>query len=92
MMMTMMQTAMRPILLSFMLCIALLGCGKVNTENYNKLQAGMSYAEVQQILGTPSRCSDVLTMKNCTWGDERRYINVSFVGDKVVLFTSENIR
>jgi len=75
-----------------LLAASLAACSKVTVENYNRLEPGMPYATVQQILGKPTRCSDVLTVRSCTWGDDRRNITVNFVVDQVVLFTSENIR
>ncbi|MFN3984084.1 MAG: hypothetical protein ACK4KV_01265 [Rhodocyclaceae bacterium] len=70
----------------------LTACSKVTMNNYNKLKIGMRYTEVVQVLGGPSSCSDVLTVKNCTWGDDKRFINVSFVADQVILFNAENLR
>lgn len=74
------------------LSLVLAACSKVTVENYNKLEPGMPYAKVQELLGKPTRCNDILTVKNCVWGDDKSNINVSFVADQVVLFTSENIR
>lgn len=67
-------------------------CSKLTVENYDKLKVGMSYDEVKNILGAPERCSEMLGVKSCTWGDDKRHINVNFVGDQVVIFTAENIR
>lgn len=39
------------------LCVVLTACSKINQENYSKLKAGMSKAEVEQLLGTPAECS-----------------------------------
>ena len=74
------------------LAILLAACGKLSVENYDKLKIGMPYNEVKQILGPPAQCSDVLGVKSCAWGDDKRYINVNFLGDQVVIFTAENIR
>lgn len=74
------------------LSLGLAACSKVTVENYNKLEPGMRYVTVQEILGKPTKCSDILTVKNCVWGDDKSNINVSFVADQVILFTSENIR
>lgn len=80
------------LIILFTLSAALVACSKVTVENYNKLEPGMRYATVQELLGKPTRCSDILTVKNCVWGDDKSNINVSFVADQVVLFTSGNIR
>jgi hypothetical protein len=80
-----------------LLCIAVLtlalgACSKLTVENYDKLKVGMSYDEVKTLLGTPEKCSDVLTVKSCTWGDDKRFVQVSFVADQVILFNSSNLR
>lgn len=84
-------------ILTRLLCAAALGlvaaaCSKVTVENYDKIKVGMTYGEVKQLLGAPNQCSDVMTVKSCTWGDEKRHVQVSFVADQVVLFNSENLR
>lgn len=78
--------------LALMLIAALLGCSKLSTENYDKLKMGMSFAEVRTLLGDPTRCDDLMTVRSCTWGDENRHVNVSFVADQVVLFNATNLR
>lgn len=74
------------------LALLLAACSKLTVENYDRLKVGMRYEEVKQILGTPEKCSDVLTVKSCTWGDDKRFIQVNFVADQVVLFNSSNLR
>lgn len=73
------------------LLLVMLGCSKVTLENYNKISVGMSYGEVTQLIGSPDECDDVMGVRNCLWGDEKRSINISFVGDKVLLFASNNL-
>lgn len=68
------------------------GCSRLTMDNYNKIKGGMPYDEVVSILGKPEKCSDVIGMRSCVWGDEKKSINVSFVGDKVLLFSANNIR
>lgn len=72
--------------------LLLAACSRLTVENYDKLRVGMRYDEVKQILGAPEKCSDVLTVKSCTWGDDKRFIQVNFVADQVVLFNSSNLR
>ena len=74
------------------LALLLAACSKLTVENYDKIKVGMPYQEVKQLLGPPAKCGDVLGVKHCTWGDEQRHIDVSFIGDQVVIFTAENIR
>ena len=74
------------------LAISLFGCSKLSLENYNKLKVGMPYEEVQTILGKPASCSEALFTRNCTWGDEKRNVAVVFVGGKVMLLSSTNLK
>ncbi len=74
------------------LATLLVGCSKLNRENYDKLRVGMGYKETVAILGKPDSCSDTLVAKSCTWGNDRKYITVNFIGDKVILFLSKNLK
>ena len=67
-------------------------CSKLTVENYDKLTMGMTYNEVKQLLGAPDKCSDLLAVKSCTWGNDARNVQVNFVADQVVLFNSANLR
>jgi hypothetical protein len=80
------------IVLAMSLFLVLLGCSKLTVENYDKIAVGMSYDEVTQLLGAPDACDDVMGVRNCKWGDETRSVNVSFVADKVLLFSSSNLK
>ncbi len=84
------QTARRALLP--LLLIALAACSKVTAENYDKLKSGQSYDEVKGLLGDPARCDETLGMRVCRWGDDKRSINVNFVGGKAVLFSAENLK
>ena len=67
------------------------GCSKVNQENYQKLSMGMDYKTVISILGEPTHCDSLLNANNCTWGDETKNINIKFIGDKVIFYTSSGL-
>ena len=67
-------------ILSASLLLAILGCNKLTTENYDQLLLGMNYDEVVSLLGKADECGGAIGIKNCTWG------KVSFAGDKVVVF------
>lgn len=71
--------------------IALVGCGKINKENYDKLSVGMDYAEVTNVIGDPDNCKEVLGTKRCTWGDDAKYIKVSFIADKATVFSNSGL-
>lgn len=70
----------------------LAACSKVNQENYSKLAAGMSKAEVENLLGAPAECAGALGMTSCTWGDDKAYISVQYAGDKVMLFSGKGLK
>lgn len=73
------------------LAAMLVACDRLTLENYGKIKSGMSYDEVKGILGPPTKCSEALGIRICNWGDEKQHINVSFVGDKVVLTAADNL-
>lgn len=72
--------------------LALGGCTRLTAENYDKLRAGMSFAEVKKIIGTPTICDDVMTLKRCVWRSDDRSITVGLASDKVVWLNAENLR
>lgn len=76
-------------LLSF--CVLLAACSKISQENYSKIKAGMSKAEIEQLLGKPTECSGALGMSSCTWGDQKTFISVQYAADKVVLHTGQGL-
>jgi outer membrane protein assembly factor BamE (lipoprotein component of BamABCDE complex) len=82
---------MRMIVLPVLLAL-LFGCSKLTVDNYAKLKVGIEYSEVVRILGKPDSCSEALFVKNCVWGNEQKNITVNFLGDKVMLSTSRNIK
>lgn len=69
------------------------GCAdKVTLENYGKLKTGQTYEEVQQIVGAPMRCDEVLGIRSCSWGDEQRGFNVNFVGGQAILMSARGLK
>jgi hypothetical protein len=80
------------LLLALPLLALLLGCSKVTMANYAKIKRGLTYDQVVAILGKPDNCSEALFVRSCVWGDEKSNITVNFMADKVVLFTSRNIK
>ena len=61
--------------------LALTACGKINQDNYAKLSAGMSKAEVEALLGSASECSGAVGLTSCSWGD-----------DKVMMFSGSGLK
>ena len=72
--------------------LALTACGKINQDNYAKLSAGMSKAEVEALLGSASECSGAVGLSSCTWGDNKSYISVQFAADKVMMFSGSGLK
>jgi len=63
----------------------------VTNENYRKIRVGMTYPEVVQLLGEPAKCDSLLTARSCTWGSKGKTIDIQFVADQVVLFSSKGL-
>ncbi|MHB0974822.1 MAG: hypothetical protein ACYC0P_11320 [Thiobacillus sp.] len=74
------------------LLLTMLGCSKLTLENYSKITVGMQYDEVTRLIGTPDKCDDVMGVRSCQWGDEKRSIQVNFVAGKALLFSSSNLK
>jgi len=72
--------------------LTLAACSKVNQENYSKLAAGMTKAEVENLLGSPAECSGAVGLTSCTWGDDKTGISVQFAADKVMLFSGTGLK
>ena len=78
------------VLLSMLVLVA--ACSKVNVENYDRLKAGMTFAEVKQLLGEPTKCDEVIGVRSCEWGDATRQITVNLAADHVVLFSAKGLK
>lgn len=74
------------------LSLILLGCSKLTLENYSRITVGMRDDEVAHLIGPPDRCDDVMGVRACLWGDEKRSIHVNFVAGRVLLFSSSNLQ
>ena len=72
--------------------LALSGCSKLNKENYDKLEMGMSQKEVEAILGSADNCGKPLGTLACTWGNEEaKHVKIVFMGNKAVTFNYEGL-
>jgi len=80
------------VLLSLALCFLFVSCGNLSQENYQKIKAGMSYQEVEKILGSGPSCDTTLGVKTCTWGTAEKHVKVEFVGDKVVMHSAKGLK
>jgi hypothetical protein len=84
---------MRPhLMLILSASLLLTACSKVNQDNYAKLEAGMSKAAVESLLGKASECSGAVGMSSCIWGDEKTSISVQFAGDSVLMFSGKGLK
>lgn len=66
-------------------------CSKVTLENYEQIQVGMDKKQIEAILGNASQCDEKTLHTNCTWGDDSKNIKVTFVADKVTLFSEQGL-
>jgi len=72
-----------------MMCLFLISCNKVNRANFERIQEGMSMAEVVEILGEPDDASQIdlsfVAGAAAKWEDEKtgRKISVQFLNGKV---------
>lgn len=71
--------------------LLLAACSKVNNENYEVLSVGMDYSDVETLLGSPDECDETLGMKQCTWGNDTKNINIKFVADKVTIYSKKGL-
>jgi hypothetical protein len=75
------------------LCFLVVACGNsLSQENYNKIKVGMSYQEVEKILGANPTCDSAVGVKNCTWGTAEQHVKVQFVADKVALHSAKGLK
>jgi hypothetical protein len=75
------------------MCFLVVACGNnLSQENYNKIKAGMSYQEVEKLLGSNPTCESAMGVKSCTWGTAEKHIKVQFVADKVTLHSAKGLK
>lgn len=79
------------VIICFICTFFLISCSRVNNDNYRKIAVGMQYSQVIAILGNPTQCNAVLNAKDCSWGSRSKSIDIKFVGDKVIFFSSSGL-
>ena len=67
------------------------GCNNLSTEKYDQLRIGMEYDAVVSLLGRADECEGAMGVKSCTWGDEKKFIQIGFAGDKVIVFSGHGL-
>jgi hypothetical protein len=79
------------VMLTLMLCLQLTACSNLTQENYDKIKMGMSFQEVEKLLGSAAACDSAMGMKSCTWGDKDKYVKIQFMADKVVIHAGKGL-
>lgn len=82
---------MNKLLATAALTLLLTACGKINSDNYSKLESGMSKEDVVAILGEPNACESALAFETCRWGDDDKNIEVRFAADNLLAKTAEGL-
>jgi outer membrane protein assembly factor BamE (lipoprotein component of BamABCDE complex) len=81
---------LRAVALGMVICMSLASCSsfKISQENFEKIQTGMSLAQVTAILGEPTESSSVdvavFSGTASTWKAAGVTITIQFVNGKVV--------
>ena len=79
-------------MLILLLCLQAAGCSRLTQEHYDKITMGMSFEEVEKLLGSGATCDSAMGMKSCTWGDKDKYVKIQFLADKVVIHTAKGLK
>ncbi len=80
------------ITLILFLNLLLTACSSLTQENYDKIQLGMSFQEVEKLLGSGPTCDSAMGIKSCTWGSAGKFVKIQFVADKVVLHMAKGLK
>jgi len=68
-------------------------CSKITMENYHKLETGMKYDEVTDIIGSPDSCDEKLGVRSCHWGNpEGTSIKARFVKETAIFFSHKDLK
>lgn len=86
---------LRAVALSITIACLLWGCSKVTPENYAKLKTGMSRTEVHTLLGPPKTAEGAglmgISLDNEVFTGSKSQVKVTYVADKLVLKTMEDL-
>lgn len=85
--MTLWPSLFRPLSL-LLACAVLVACSsRVNQDNFDQIQTGMTFEEVKSILGKPDESSSAsfgtISGGTATWKHDNTVVTVQFVNDKV---------
>ena len=74
-------------LIAVSLCLLLIACTRVNQENYDKVTSGMTYDQVINILGEPTKTTQLglgeLSTTTAIWECQNAKVVIQFFNDKV---------
>ncbi len=84
--------ALAAAMLILLLGLQVTGCSNLTQENYDKIKTGMSFQEVEKLLGSGPICDSAMGMKSCTWGDKDKYVKIQFMADKVVIHAAKGLK
>lgn len=72
---------------ALLFALALAACTRITQQNYDRVQEGMSEAEVVSILGKPDESSEVMLLRvkavNSQWKGGEHTVLVQFVNGRV---------
>jgi hypothetical protein len=74
-----------------LLAMSLTACSSLTQENYEKIKVGMSFPEVEKLLGSGPTCDSAMGMNSCTWGNADKFVKIQFVSDKVILHVAKGL-
>ncbi len=72
--------------------VSLAACSKLDMTHYDRLKVGQSYDEVVGVIGKPDRCDEMLGLRKCQWGNDNRYVRVTFAGNTVLTLVAHNLK
>ncbi len=64
----------------------------VTAENYAKIEFGMHYAEVVDILGMPQQTHPIMAIEQFTWVNGDRHIHAKFIFDRAFYYSSRGLQ
>lgn len=79
-------------LLILSLGLLAVGCDSLSQDKCDKIKVGMTFQEVEKLLGSSPSCDSAVGMTNCTWGTAEKHVKVQFVADKVALHSAKGLK
>ncbi len=71
----------------------LIACNQLSMENYDRLETGMKYTEVTNIIGKPDSCDEKLGARSCLWGKlDGVHIKGKFINENAIFLSHKNLK